>query len=584
MNVRETSTISNRKAWIAFVASLSCLLVYVLACVLSPPAWSPDSSKIAILVTPPGDEPDKYAIFTYDIATGERVLLDEVKANGSLSTPAWSPNGEWVAYYRVDPTNPVEIPRVDSNSAPAVTPQTLSKTKEIAGQVSSQETGERLSEEDKVLPSILFELVEDFAQEEEETDLVDMKLMLVRPDGSQKKTLHTVKLESDNSGENNSVAFLRPVWAKDCQRIFYVRGFGDIYYVESLDISTGKTCLHLLTSALDIAVSPDGKWIASFTDDNGTLVTGRVDGSMCKYFKLDMEFDDEYLILFGGLFWSPDSRTVFIVGKESSVYAVDITTGQTDLYTDPDANETGYYAMSAEGDKLYYLASSEANVEGLPKGTASLRYTNLSDRCTGTVFTLPQSPEVGGEQGMGVFSISPNGKVVVLRSTIKDDIDVERSVLVFLGFDGKTQKIVKTDRWLFKPLYSESDLTFEEKLIGKWNMEDGQMVITKGSQPRTYRLTWPAEDKEYHAAASLVQLKGMTLLGIFGDESLLENKDAYGSHLLPDIYMRIVQTEPKLLMQVIEYDELSEILEGADEFIRSEDIGTEDIVEFERIE
>ncbi len=90
MNTQEVKTVGCRKAWIAFVAAFSCLLIYVMACVMSPPGWSPDSSKIAILVTPPGegDNPKEFAIFVYDIAADSRTLLDEVKADGVLSAPA----------------------------------------------------------------------------------------------------------------------------------------------------------------------------------------------------------------------------------------------------------------------------------------------------------------------------------------------------------------------------------------------------------------------------------------------------------------------------------------------------------------
>jgi hypothetical protein len=74
----------------------------------------------------------------------------------------------------------------------------------------------------------------------------------------------------------------------------------------------------------------------------------------------------------------------------------------------------------------------------------------------------------------------------------------------------------------------------------------------------------------------------MMFLGVFLDESLLENRDASGSHLLPDVFMRVAQIEPKLLLQTIEYSKLAEVLEKAAESIRPEDIGAENISEFER--
>jgi Tol biopolymer transport system component len=93
-----------RKAWWAVMACVACLAVYILGCVMSRPSWSPDSSRIAVLVTSPGSEPNLSAVFTYDVRTGDRRLVDRVSADGLLSGPAWSPDGHWIAYYRIEPS------------------------------------------------------------------------------------------------------------------------------------------------------------------------------------------------------------------------------------------------------------------------------------------------------------------------------------------------------------------------------------------------------------------------------------------------------------------------------------------------
>jgi hypothetical protein len=303
---------------------------------------------------------------------------------------------------------------------------------------------------------------------------------------------------------------------------------------------------------------------------------------MCEYYKLNFEVDGDNLSIMNGMFWSPDSKEIFIMDNESSLHTLNITSGQIELFIAPDPNsENAYYTLSSTGQELYYLTKLDSEDSSGKKEEIELKYLNLTNGSKGTAFNL-QLQELGDE--IGIFSIAPTGKVVVLRSIIKEDHGLERSALIFLGIDGKIQKIVKTDRWLLKPLYSESNLTFEEKLIGKWHGEEGQTTITKGLQPRTYRFTLPTEDKVYHASANLINLKGTILLGMFYDESLLENKDGTNSHLLPDIFMRIVQIEPKLVMQFIEYDELAEILKKTDVFIRPEDFGTEDIAEFQRVD
>ena len=72
---------------------------------------------------------------------------------------------------------------------------------------------------------------------------------------------------------------------------------------------------------------------------------------------------------------------------------------------------------------------------------------NLRDRRTGTVFNLPVLPEFG--DGGSIFSIAPNGKVVMARAVIEDEFEGGGSVMIF--WDGKTQKVVRTDPWLLEP-------------------------------------------------------------------------------------------------------------------------------------
>jgi len=273
-------------------------------------------------------------------------------------------------------------------------------------------------------------------------------------------------------------------------------------------------------------------------------------------------------------FWSPDSKKILVFDKDSVLHGIDIAGGQTELYKDPDANSIAYPVISSTDKKLYYLGGFRTGEEGRPPQTISLKRMDLQTKRTRTIFTF-RMPELSDDGG-ALFSISPNGKVVLARAVMNDAFEKERSVLIF--WDGKTQKIVKTDRWLLKPLYGDSNLIFDERLLGKWRGKDGETLIAKGKQEKVYRLTWVEEDKEHHAVANLVRLKGMTFLGVFLDESLVEA----GSHLLPDMFMRVSQIEPKLLLQAIEYNELSEVLEKAAESIRPEDIGIENTSEFER--
>ena len=582
MNTQEVKTVGCRKAWIAFVAAFFCLLIYVMACVMSPPGWSPDSSKIAILVTPPGERehPEQFAIFVYDIASGVHTLLDEVKADGVLSAPAWSPDGKWIAYYRVEPSPSEQVrPSSEPNTAVSIGEARADTPKDTPDRSAPDSSAEQLfSEENQMLPSFMFELAEEQVKDKNDVETFDVKLVIATPDGKERETLQVMKWVGEDD-DRKSMVLMRPTWSPDCKRLFYVRAIKDESYTASIDIATGKTYAHLLSATLNPAVSPDGKWVASYLEDGDTLVASRIDGSVCKYFKLDLEMGHDGPPLMDVTFWSPDCKKFLLMDKDLVLHGIDIASGQTELYKDPDANSIAYPTISSTDKKLYYLGGFRTGEEAPPPQTISLKRMDLQTKRTRTIFTF-RMPEISGDDGGGVFSISPNGKIVLLRAIIKDESGGGKSALIF--WDGKTQKIVKTDRWLLKPLYNDSNLIFEEKLIGKWRGEDSLISIAKGTQGKTYKLTWVEEDKERHAVANLVQLKGMMFLGVFLDESLLENRDASGSHLLPDVFMRVAQIEPKLLLQTIEYSKLAEVLEKAAESIRPEDIGTENISEFER--
>jgi len=120
------------------------------------------------------------------------------------------------------------------------------------------------------------------------------------------------------------------------------------------------------------------------------------------------------------------------------------------------------------------------------------------------------------------------------------------------------------------PLYTDEELIFEEKLIGKWSDENNLWEFRAG-EPNTYQMR-VFDGKEGRFVAHLVKLGDMLFLDIFPDgETLGEPQAFYGFHILPvHTFMKIEQIEPKLQLRAMDYDKVSKMLEEDPNLLKHE--------------
>jgi len=115
------------------------------------------------------------------------------------------------------------------------------------------------------------------------------------------------------------------------------------------------------------------------------------------------------------------------------------------------------------------------------------------------------------------------------------------------------------------PIYTDDALIFDANLIGQWEGKKGEMLDSAKMSGKAYDLTYvDADGKELQCYANLAKVKDMTLLAVFLDKSPLDRGDpnAYPFHLVPDVFLKVERTEPELILQHLDYQEVLELLQN----------------------
>ena len=124
------------------------------------------------------------------------------------------------------------------------------------------------------------------------------------------------------------------------------------------------------------------------------------------------------------------------------------------------------------------------------------------------------------------------------------------------------------------PLYEESDLIFEKKLLGTWAKSGSKETwqFEQGKGDNFYKMTY-TDDKgrEGSFVAGLGKINNIMFLNIFPQEPKLKQNDYYKFHILRAYsFIRIEQIEPTLVMRVMNPDKTKEILKNDPNLIKYE--------------
>ena len=120
------------------------------------------------------------------------------------------------------------------------------------------------------------------------------------------------------------------------------------------------------------------------------------------------------------------------------------------------------------------------------------------------------------------------------------------------------------------PLYTDKDLIFEEKLIGKWSGEKGIWEFRQG-EGKAYKMR-VLDGKEAWFIARLAKFEDMMFLDIFPDGKTLEDTQGfYKMHLLGlHTFMKVEQIEPQLQLRMLNSDKVSEMLKEDPNLLKHE--------------
>jgi hypothetical protein len=136
------------------------------------------------------------------------------------------------------------------------------------------------------------------------------------------------------------------------------------------------------------------------------------------------------------------------------------------------------------------------------------------------------------------------------------------------------------------PLYTEKDVVFEEKILGKWFDEEEETIHTYEfsrleEPPKTYKLTYTDDEgRKGLFEAKLVKLEDKLFFDIFTEQLPCDIEDAnkaewfYNAFLLipAHTFVKVDFTEPKLKLALTDDEKMKELLEADPNAVKFESI------------
>jgi len=176
--------------------------------------------------------------------------------------------------------------------------------------------------------------------------------------------------------------------------------------------------------------------------------------------------------------------------------------------------------------------------------------------------------------------VRDDGSIIVLTAPTKQ---LQEFMVQHTNAEGIFGDAMELTR--LQPLYTDQDLVFDENLIGEWEGENGEILDSIRMGEKAYDMIFIDKDgAEHQFYANLVRRNGMTFMGIFFDKSELDPNDFYAFHLIPDLFVKIDQIEPKLLPRQMDYEEVSEMLKRGPASVKQEATEADYVFEGVRVE